>query len=229
MATPVCTIDENGITAPTYTDVQSYLATQFQGIYGSDIVIDPDSQDGQLIAIFAAAIHDANSMAVAVYNAFSPTYAQGAGLSSVVKINGISRAASSNSTADLTIIGQAGAIITNGKAQDLAGNYWSLPATVTIPNTGQIVVTATCDTTGAISATAGAISDIATPSLGWQSVTNAAVAVEGAAVETDADLRRRQKTSVAIPSLTVLEGIVGAVANLAGVARYKAYENDTDM
>ena len=33
--------------------------------------------------------------------------------------------------------------------------------------------------------------------------------------------------SVALPSRTVLEGTVGAVASIAGVARYRAYENDT--
>lgn len=87
MATPVCVIDENGITAPTYADVKTYFDEAFKSIYGQDIVIDPDSQDGQLIAIFSAAVHDANSMAVAVYNAFSPVYAQGAGLSSLSLIH----------------------------------------------------------------------------------------------------------------------------------------------
>ncbi|CCD30220.1 putative bacteriophage protein (fragment) [Candidatus Glomeribacter gigasporarum BEG34] len=41
-------------------------------------------------------------------------------------------------------------------------------------------------------------------------------------------LRRRQAASVALPSRTVLEGIVGAVAAVKGVRRYSAYENDTD-
>lgn len=227
MATPVCVIDENGITAPTYADVKTYFDEAFKSIYGQDIVIDPDSQDGQLIAIFSAAVHDANSMAVAVYNAFSPVYAQGAGLSSVVKINGISRSVATNSTVDLKIVGVAGTQISTGKAQDAAGYYWSLPALVTVPVGGETTVTATCDTTGAIAASAGDISIIATPTRGWQSVTNLAPATVGAAVETDAALRVRQKTSVAIPSNSILEGIVGAVADLSGVERYRAYENDT--
>lgn len=228
MATPVCVIDENGITAPTYADVKTYFDDAFKGIYGQDIVIDPDSQDGQLIAIFSAAVHDANSMAVAVYNAFSPVYAQGVGLSSVVKINGIARSVSTKSTVDLRIIGIAGTQILNGKAQDSAGYYWSLPVAVLIPVGGEVVVTATCDTIGAISAAIGGVSIIATPTRGWQSVTNLVVATTGNAVESDAALRIRQKTSVAIPSNSILEGIVGAVADLPGVERYRAYENDTD-
>jgi uncharacterized phage protein gp47/JayE len=41
-------------------------------------------------------------------------------------------------------------------------------------------------------------------------------------------LRTRQRVSTALPSLTILEGIVGAVANLHGVTRFKGYENDTN-
>lgn len=125
------------------------------------------------------------------------------------------------------LVGQAGATITNGAAKDANGVKWMLPATVTIPPSGTITVTATCATIGDISARAGTITQIATPALGWQSVTNPADAAEGAPVEKDAELRRRQTVSTALPSLTVLDGIIGAVANVTGVTRYVAYENDT--
>ncbi|NTA27388.1 baseplate J/gp47 family protein [Allorhizobium ampelinum] len=227
--TPVCSIDENGITVPTYAEVRSYLVTEFQTIYGTDIDLDADTMDGQLLSIFATAISDCNSMTLAAYNAFSPSTAQGVGLSTVVKINGISRSAASYSTVDLTVVGQAGTTITNGQVQDDAGYYWAFNDTVTIPSSGTITATATCTTEGAITAAVGTITSISTPTRGWQSVTNALAATEGAAVETDATLRVRQKTSVSIPSLTVLEGMVGSVANLTGVTRYEAYENDTDV
>ncbi|WP_457832781.1 baseplate J/gp47 family protein, partial [Staphylococcus aureus] len=81
---------------------------------------------------------------------------------------------------------------------------------------------------GAVSAPAGTITTINTPTRGWQSVTNPADAVPGAEVESDAALRSRQKISTAIPSLTVFEGIVGAVAGVSGVTRYRGYENDTN-
>ena len=47
-----------------------------------------------------------------------------------------------------------------------------------------------------------------------------------AAVETDAELRRRQAISTALPSLTVFEGTLGAVASIPGVTRSRGYEND---
>ncbi|WP_272545653.1 baseplate J/gp47 family protein [Burkholderia cepacia] len=221
------TIDENGITAPTYADVLAFLQDQYRSIYGADTYLEPDSQDGQLLGVFAKAISDVNSVAIAIYRSFSPATAQGDALSSNVKINGIARKVASYSSADLVLIGQAGKTITNGAAKDANGVQWMLPATVTIPPSGTITVTATCATIGDVSARAGTINQIATPALGWQSVTNPADAAEGAPVEKDPVLRQRQTVSTALPSLTVLDGIIGAVANVPGVTRYVAYENDT--
>ncbi|EKS9840575.1 baseplate J/gp47 family protein [Burkholderia cepacia] len=221
------TIDANGITAPTYADVLAFLQDQYRSIYGADTYLEPDSQDGQLLGVFAKAISDVNSVAIAIYRSFSPATAQGDALSSNVKINGIGRKVASYSSADLVLVGQAGKTITNGAAKDANGVQWMLPATVTIPPSGSITVTATCATIGDISARAGTINQIATPALGWQSVTNPADAAEGAPIESDAALRQRQTVSTALPSLTVLDGIIGAVANVAGVTRYVAYENDT--
>lgn len=104
---------------------------------------------------------------------------------------------------------------------------WELPASVTIPPAGEITVTALCRKVGAVAAAPGSITRIGTPTLGWQSVTNPAAATPGAPVESDAALRVRQAVSVALPSRTVLEGTVGAVASVPGVLRHVAYENDT--
>lgn len=227
ITTTAPTISSTGISAPSYGDVLAFLQGQYQSIYGADVYLGSDSQDGQFLAIIATAINDANAAAVAVYNSFSPATGQGAALSSNVKINGLAREVPTYSTVDLTLTGQAYSTISNGVAQDVNSVRWSLPASVTIPSGGSITVTATCQTLGAVSAAAGTVTSIATPTLGWQAVTNAAASVPGAPVETDAALRYRQSISTAIPSLTVMDGIVGAVAGISGVTRYAAYENDT--
>jgi len=221
-------IDATGIHVPTYPEILDELQADYRSIFGQDVYLDPDSQEGQMLAMFALAIYDANQLAVSVYNAFSPQTAQGAGLSRMVKLNGLARQTASNSTVDVTLSGTAGTIITGGVVQDVAGQKWDLPASVTIPFSGEITVTATAETIGNIQAAAGDVSQIATPTRGWQTVGNAAAATPGAPVESDATLRQRQAVSTALPSQTVLEGIVGSLANLAGVTRYKGYENDTD-
>jgi len=229
MALTAPTIDANGISAPSYAEVLDYLQTQYRAIFGADIYLGNDSQDGQFLAILASAINDSNAAAVAVYNAFSPATAQGNGLSSNVKINGISRLVASASTVDLLIVGQVGTVITNGIATDQNDtNNWLLPATVTIPLAGEITVTATCSDVGATIAQSNTLTKIKTPTFGWQTVNNPSDAVPGNPVESDAELRVRQALSVAVPSQTIFEGIVGSVANVTGVTRIKGYENDTD-
>lgn len=220
-------ITATGISAPTYAEVLDFLHDQYRSIYGADVYLGSDSQDGQFLGVIALAISDANAATIAAYLSFSPGTGQGAGLSSNVKINGIKRMAASSSQADVVVIGQAGTTIVNGVAEDEDGNKWALPASVVIPATGEITVTATCSVVGAVTASPGQINKIATPTRGWQSVSNPNAASPGAPVETDAALRQRQKTSTALPSLTVLEGTIGAVANVPGVTRYAAVDNDT--
>jgi len=222
------TIDATGISAPSYPDILASLQASYRLIYGSDTYLEADSQDGQWVAVLARAIHDNNAACIAVFNSFRPGFAQGAGLSSIVKINGLARNIATNSTADVLIVGTAGTLITDGVVGDSFANQWTLPTTVTIPVEGEITVTVTAAEVGDIAAAPDTITRILTPTRGWQTVTNPAAATEGAPVEYDATLRRRQAASTALPASTVLKGIVGAVANLEGVQRYQPYENDTD-
>jgi uncharacterized phage protein gp47/JayE len=216
-----------GISGPTYADVLTTLQSQFRAIYGSNAYIEPDSQDGQFLALLATAIHDVNDAAIAVFNSFSPTYSQGAQLSSLVKLNGLARLVSTNSSAVLLVGGTAGTVITNGVARDTNGNFWNLPATVTIGSGGTVTVTAYAQKPGAISAPAGSISKINTPTLGWQTVSNTADAIAGNPVESDASLRRRQAVSTSLAATAPVDGVLAALANLTGVKRVKVYENAT--
>lgn len=221
------TIDANGIHAPQFSDILAYLQTQYQSIYGADVYLGNDSQDGQFLGVIAAAINDANAATVAAYNSFSPATGQGNGLSTNVKINGIARNIATSSTVNVTIVGVAGTTIANGVVQDSNNVNWSLPASVVIPAGGSIVVTAVCQSLGAITADIGTVTRIQTPTYGWQSVTNASAASVGAPVESDAALRVRQGISVALPSTTILAGMLGAIEGLAGVSEAVIFENDT--
>jgi uncharacterized phage protein gp47/JayE len=220
-------IDDTGY---HYADYPSFLAwrqQQYRDIYGADLYLEADSQDGQLVAVQAKSDYDTAAGGAAIYNSFSPATAQGLGLARVVKINGLTKQVPSYSTVTLTIVGTAATVITDGVAQDTLGQKWNLPATVTIPGGGTVDVTGTADTVGAVNASANTVTTIFTPTRGWQTVNNAGAATPGAAVESDAALRVRQAESTANPSLTVFEGTVGAVLNVSGVTKAQGYENDT--
>ncbi|WP_154956960.1 baseplate J/gp47 family protein [Klebsiella grimontii] len=222
------TVTAEGISAPDYQTVLDTITGYFQQIYGSDAYLDPDSKDGQMVALMALSIHDANNTAISVYRSFSPATALSDALTSNVKINGITRRAATNSTVDLLLTGTIGTTITNGSVRDTNSVVWNLPATVVIGSDGAVVATATCANSGAVAALAGSVNSINTPTRGWVSVTNPLAATVGVAAETDAELRVRQAQSVALASLTPFDAVDGAIANVEGVTRHKLFENDTE-
>ena len=224
-----CTVSDAGITAPTYDVILKWYQDQYRAIYGNDIVLDNSTQDGQWIAIQAQAMNVCNQAMITVFNSFSPAKAQGAALSSNVKINGITREAATNSTCDVVISGDPGTIITNGTVIDTVNrNQWVLPASVTIPDTGSITVTATCSIPGPISGAINTLTVIGTPTDGWTGVYNATAASLGNPAQTDASLRIQQAVSTMMPSVTIMDGIRGGILSLSGVSACAGYENDTD-
>ncbi|MFW6681770.1 baseplate J/gp47 family protein [Komagataeibacter intermedius] len=224
-----CSVSASGITAPDYSSILTWLKDAFWGIYGSDVSLDNSTQDGQWLGIIAQAINASNNAMIATFNSFSPSTAQGTGLSSVVKINGIARNTASYSTCDVIVSGAVGTIISGGSVKDSTYDYtWDLPSSVAIPDGGQITVTATCETEGAITVAAGTLTTINTPTRGWTSVTNTTASSPGVAIETDAALRKRQASSTMTPSYSIMDGLIGSIEELTGVSAATGYENDTD-
>lgn len=221
------TITAQGISAPDYQTILATITDYFHQIYGSDAYLEPDSKDGQMVALVALALHDANNTAIACYNSFSPSTAMTDALTRNVKINGISRKAATNSTVDVVLSGTVGASIINGSVRDANGVLWNLPPSVAIGIDSTVTVTATCAQSGPVAAVIGSVNEINTPTRGWVSVTNLNSATPGESAETDAQLRVRQAQSVSLPSLTPFDAVDGALANVDGVTRHKLYENDT--
>jgi uncharacterized phage protein gp47/JayE len=228
-------IDENGLHLPTYNDILEKRIADAKSIFGQDIYLGNDSLDYQAIAVEALSVYDCMQAIQLAYNQFSPVTAIGVGLSSLVQLNGLTRQAASYSTCDVILTGTTSSTIVNGVILDQAGNSWSLPTPITLQASGSpigstytLVVTATCQTIGAITALPGDLNTISTPTAGWTSVTNTTAATAGQPVETDSQLRARQALSVALPSQTMLAGTTAAIASLAEVTRYKLYENATN-
>jgi len=213
--------------APGFAAVLAAVQQNYQAVYGSDADLSADTQDGQLASILATAINDVNDLCIDVYNAFSPSFAQGNGLSSVVKINGMTRAVASFSTATVTCVGQSGTSVGGLTLTDPSGNPWVIASPTTIPGGGSIVASITCGALGAVALGTGVAMTITTPTPGFQSATTASIAVTGNPVETDAGLRQRQAASTALPAKTPATGSLAAIFALPGVTRATYDENST--
>lgn len=222
-------IDASGYHYPTYNDIRDDMIDHFRQIYGQDIYLGNDSQDYQMISIFALKIYDTFQAVELDYNNRSPKTAIGTALDGLVKINGLTRKKASYSTVQVTLTGDAGTQVVRGVVRDSNDVQWALPYVVNIGNAGTVTITATCKKIGAVGAPAGSVTGIVTPTKGWVSVTNKEQAVLGRPVETDKQLRARQTISVANPSQAVIESTKGAIAAVSGVTRYSVLENDTNI
>lgn len=217
-----------GISTQTYQQLLTTLQNEMISIFGSDITLDDSTMDGQLLGILAQAFLQANNAMVKIFNGFSPTNSSGSYLDSLVAINGLTRQPASYSTAEVTIKGEANTVITNGIVSDTNGNKWLLPASVTIPESGSIVVTATAQNTGAIYAAPNTINTISTPFAGWTSVTNSNASNTGIPAESDNSLRQRQAISQELPNITLAQGLKAGILTLPNVTYCQVYVNNTN-
>jgi len=223
-----------GLVLPTYVDIREDILESYKEIYGQDCYLEQDSADYQWISIVSLRMFHAIQSVQLAYNNRSPNTAVGSGLDQIVALNGIRRKTATYSTCLVTLTGEVETVISNGVVSDVSNYSWDLPATVTLvsdgesPESGTATVIATCQTIGEIPAKIGDINVISTPTSGWTAVENLVAANEGDAVETDAELRARQRISVTRPSLNLLEGTIAAIAALDNVGRYNIVENYTD-
>ena len=222
-------IDETGLHLPVYQEVLDHLNERTRAIFGNDIYLEPDSQDYQANAEVADLWADLAYLVQLTYNNRAIQTAQGVSIDGLLKINGLKRLSASYSICTVTISGIAGTPIIGGLITDRVGEIiWQIE-NVVIPSEGFIDVTATCLTAGDIFADAGTLNKIVTQTNGWISVTNNSNAIPGKPVENDPAAKARQAVSTARPSKTVLQGLIGGIAEIPNVQRYMVYENDTNV
>jgi hypothetical protein len=84
-------IDSTGFHYPDYPTILAFYQSAYRAIYGADVYLEADSQDGEWLAIQSQSVYDACVVFSGIYNSFSPSFAIGDGLSRNVAINGIAR------------------------------------------------------------------------------------------------------------------------------------------
>lgn len=233
-------LNANGLQTKTLSEIVTDLETGFRNIYGSDINLDQNSPDGQIINIFAQASRDIRELATQINNGFNPDTAVGRILDQRVVINNIERQGGTFTivpiaiTTDRTVTlegldGDFNNIDGTGYTiQDDAGGEFILIDTVTL-TAGTTTVNFRARDIGQVETTIGTITNPVTIVLGVTSVNNSSAAIQtGQDEETDAELRLRRQRSVAISSNGHLNGIFAALANLDGVTDVAVYENVTN-
>lgn len=231
-------ITATGIVVNTRAELVAFYTLAYQTIYGTDINLDQDSPDGQMMNIQIQATLDLQDLLVQVFNGFDPDNAIGAVLDQRVAINGIQRQAGTYSTTNVSLsISQA--LNLYGLDQDAqeiftvadnAGNLWQLLTSISIASPGIYPLAFRSAVPGASLTIPNTITVPVTIVLGVDSLNNpSAQSVIGVNEESDFKLKIRRQQSVSLASQGYLKGLLAALENINGVSSAFVYENNTDI
>lgn len=206
------------------------LQAAAQTIFGTDINVDSDSPDGQLLGVFAGAKSDLDQLLESIYNNFNPNNATGLGLSRLVQLNGIKRIAGAYSVDNVTFSGIENTVISSGFliANPDTQYQFETQADATIDSTGTVTVAVKCTVMGDVSIAAGTITKLVNAQYGVTSVTNLGTGSAGRAEETDAELRIRRLKCVAVASQGLADSVLAGLLNDSNVTLATVVENRTD-
>lgn len=189
---------------------------------------------GQLNGIFARELGIAWEQLEICYHGNDPDASEDFLLTMVAKLTGSGRRPATQSVVtlscnlDITTVLVAG---THFAALDSHLDQRWTPATdYTAGSSGAHDVVFVSENTGPIEGLAGHISVIASPLVGWNSVTNVLDAQLGRVVDDDPTLRTRRELELAAAGSGTARAIVGKVlATFPDVLDVFVYENDTDF
>jgi uncharacterized phage protein gp47/JayE len=234
-------IDENGLTIKTNSEIVADLVAEFQAIYGTDINVDSNSPDGQMIGIFAQAVTDLLELLAAVYNTFSVPNSFGVILDQRVALNGIARRQGTNTITDVTIVATSAvdligldALVNDPEAlvytvSDDGGVQYQLIESFSIASPGTNVLAFQAKDVGIIEPIQNTITNQVTILTAISSVNNPDPATSiGTNEESDAELKIRQIKSFFLASTGPADAIEAALLAIPDVTDAFVAENDTD-
>lgn len=227
-----------GLQVKSATDILNDLIVGMQGIYGTDINVDSNSPDGQMLNLFAQSAADILQVLVDVYDGFAVDSAYGSILDQRVALNGIARKqgtytttpVSVTATVAVTIYGLDQTAQPMFTVQDNAGNQFFLNATHVFSGSGSASLTFRAVAIGQVEVLANTIVNIVTATLGISTVNNPSTSgtILGVNEETDAQLKVRHAQSFALASTGPADAISAALLALADVTDAYVVENVSD-
>lgn len=194
-------LTDEGYTAPRAAQILTEIRDDFEArLADRELSTDVDWDRDVLLGILTAVVSDrlgsVSELTQVLHDSADRNNASGLFLDNLGIIVGIPRQEATFSTVTIACGGDDGTVITEGSlVRDDEDVEWEAQEDGTISG-GSVGVTFQAETKGAITASAGTITEILTPIDGWDSATNAAAASPGQARELDADYRLRQQQSL---------------------------------
>ena len=219
-----------GVIVPDTATTRAEVVTEFRGIFGDDLVTDPETPEGVWIDAETTSRQSVARNNAAVANQINPNIAGGPFLDAIWALTGGQRTDATSSTVTATLSGIANTSIPAGSlARTTQGDTFRAVNPVVIPVSGTLTgVSFESVEPGAIPAGVGELSTIVDSILGWETITNPAGATLGRATESDEVSRRRRRNTLGLQGRSIAEAVSANVSDVPGVRSIAFRENVTN-
>lgn len=223
------TFDSNGVQISTFDEIFQALVDGYKEIYGTDIIVDQESPDGQRIGIESTLRYDTESAIAWLYSQIDPDLNTGDMQQVIAKFSGIYLLASSRSQWDLTVNVSRDITLPSGyTVADQNGVEWFLDSDVDLTTGDNAITFLAVEWGGVVGVSSGSSFTQSTPELYVNSISASADATTGREEETEEEFRVRRKNSTENPSFSTAGAMYAKLAQIQGVSDLYVHENYTN-
>lgn len=233
-------LTRNGLTVKTANELEAELISGFKEIYGEEINLDSNTQDGQRIGLLVQMGIDLRELAKEIYNCGNPDYCRGPIQDVRYKLNNMTRKGGSFTIVPITIKAKSTITLdgldanyndvnaTSYGVSDNSGNQYFLIDTTTI-QAGTHVLPFRAQKIGFIQPIIGTITNQITIKTEIESViNNSAPTSYGINQETDENFALRRERSPENRSQNGIDAMRSQLLELEGVTEAFVYSHDFD-
>lgn len=218
-------ISSNGTIVPDTGELLTDVQNEYKLAFAEDLDVTPSTPQGVLITAETSARTSVVRNNAALANQINPNLAGGIFLDAICALTALSRDAATRSTVTATLAGVSGSIIPEGvQAETTTGDIFESLSSVTLID-GEAEVIFRAVEFGAVPCAIGTLTNILTPVLGWDSITNDAAATLGQEEQSDQSLRALRKLTLAIQGVALPEAIISGLYTVPGVKSLTFREN----
>lgn len=231
-------LDENGLQVATSEEIQTDLENGYKSIYGDDIAIGSNTQDGQLIAIYTQMATDFRELLMEVFNSFNPTACRGRIQDVRYALNNLTRKGGTFTIVPVTIVVNKTVTLqgldanyndvnaTSYAIADDNGNQYFLIDTTTL-TAGTYTLPFRAQNIGLVQPVLNTITNQVTIVNGVTSVTNASAPTSyGEKQEADDEFAIRRERGLENQSQNAIDSILGQLLELDGLTQAAVYNHD---
>ena len=221
-------IDTTGTVIPDTSTLLSDVTTEYQAVFGSDLVTDPSTPQGVLITAEALARSSVVNNNAKLANNINPNIAGGVFLDAIGFLTGIQRTEQTQTlVTNVQLNGAAGTIIpANSQASTAAGDIFLSAAQVILNGAGVAHVNFYSQAYGPIPCAANALVNVVSSVLGWETVINSAsITTLGQSTQSDQQFRAYRNNTLGFQSVGLAVAITSALYAVPGVESLAYLEN----